>query len=128
MKRSRAVPLIVVPILSAALSACGDDHDRYAYCVDRDNRVVDQRYCGDDQHGGGPGYFWYMTDSNHYQNAVIHNGSHLPLTGSSGARGFQQGPRVVSTNKTVVRTRVGGFGSTSRTTTSSSGRAVSGGS
>lgn len=122
MKRSKLVPLVIVPLLAA----CGADKDRYAYCVDRNNHVVDNRYCGDDRHGGSPAYWWYMTDSSIYHGNDIHRGTVLPAAGSPGARGFQQGPRIVSTNKTVVRTRVGGFGSTAKTTTST-GRSVSSG-
>lgn len=92
MKRSRAVSLACVSALAAAFTGCGGEEDT-AYCVDREDRVVDNDQCGDERRGGGLGYFWLF----------------------GGRGGFVRGDRVSggervsSLNKPELASR-GGFG------------------
>jgi len=49
-----------------SLAGCSSNHvDQYANCVDRNNVVVDDRYCDDSHYYGGGGYFIWMSSS-HY--------------------------------------------------------------
>jgi hypothetical protein len=99
--RSKAVPLLSVPVLAVAFTACGDDGDETAYCVDQNDQIVENRYCDDEAYGGGgPGaFFWF------YGGSVV---------GNSGAV-------RVSASNVAENARRGGFGSSSRGTTSSGG-------
>ena len=51
-RRSRAVPLVAVPVLALAFTACGGNNDN-AYCVDKSDRIVENRNCDDDSFNGG---------------------------------------------------------------------------
>jgi hypothetical protein len=108
--RSKAVPLLSVPVLAVAFTACGDDGDETAYCVDQNDQIVENRYCDDEAYGGGgPGaFFWF------YGGSVV---------GNSGAvRGAKlTGGDRVSASNVAENARRGGFGSSSRGTTSSGG-------
>ena len=90
-RRSRDVALVVVPLLAAAVTGCGGNDT--AYCVDRNDQVVENRNCDG---LGNPGYFWYYG-------------------GGGGARvgtTLKGGDRVVSTD-VAENVRRGGFGSSS---------------
>ncbi|MGH2942146.1 MAG: hypothetical protein ACRDLN_05160, partial [Solirubrobacteraceae bacterium] len=93
MKRSRSVNLTVVPLLAAAFVAgCGGERET-AYCVDRGNRVTENRYC---DRADNPGFLWFF--------------------GAPGlGRGTLAGPgeRINSTD-TAALARRGGFGSSAR--------------
>src|SRR4051795_2304979 len=107
--RSRDVALVAVPVLAFAFGACGGNDN--AYCVDKSDRIVENRYCDDDASHGGGAFFWYY-------------GGHV----GSGGR-FAPGPRLtggdrVSTSNVAENARRGGFGSGSRTGASGVGRAV----
>ena len=94
-RRSRDVALYVVPLLAAAVtSACGGNDS--AYCVDRNQQIVENRYCDTYTNSN---YFWYY--GAHHASGV-HLGSRL-----SG------GTAVVSTNISENIKR-GGFGSSSK--------------
>jgi hypothetical protein len=92
-RRSRDVALYVVPLLAAAVtSSCGGNDS--AYCVDRNNQIVENRYC--DQYTDS-NYFWYYG-------------------GTGGTRLGQRlhgGKAVVSTDISENIKR-GGFGSSSK--------------
>jgi hypothetical protein len=90
-RRSRDVALVVVPLLAAAVTGCGGNDT--AYCVDRNDQVVENRNCDG---LGNPGFFWFYG-------------------GAGGARIGSQlkgGDRVVSTD-IGENARRGGFGSSS---------------
>jgi hypothetical protein len=100
------VALVAVPVLAFAFSACGGNDT--AYCVDRNDRIVENRYCDDDAlHGGAGTYFWYYGG---------HASRYVPGTRISG------GDRVSATNISE-NVRRGGFGSSSRGSSGGVGRA-----
>ena len=93
MKRSKSVKLAVVPMLAAAfLGGCGGEEET-AYCVDENDRVVENRHC---ERGDNSSFFWFF--------------------GAPGlTRGSFAGPgeRINSTDKAALARR-GGFGSSAR--------------
>jgi hypothetical protein len=98
-RSNQAVGLSVVPLLAASfLAGCGDE-DETAYCVDREDRVVENRYCDDETDGvtGGGLFFWYF----------------------GGVGGLRVGQRVpaggerISAGDRAALARRGGFGSRS---------------
>jgi hypothetical protein len=91
-RRSRDVALVVVPLLAAAVTGCGGNDT--AYCVDRNDQVVENRSC--DGHGS-PGFFWYYGGAG----------------GSRSGTQLKGGDRVVSTD-IAENARRGGFGSSSK--------------
>jgi hypothetical protein len=108
--RSRDVALVAVPVLAFAFGACGGNDN--AYCVDKSDRIVENRYCDDDASHGGGAFFWYY-------------GGHV----GSGGR-FAPGTRItggdrVSTSNIAENARRGGFGSSGRSSASGVGRAAS---
>ena len=116
--RSKAVSLGVVPLLAVAFTGCEDDEET-AYCVDSQDQVVQNEYCGDDVDGGGGGYFFFFTGvGNSYK-----LGSKIDRT---------KGSRISSLDKSAVRSRSGGFGSSAKggvgRTTAGTGGGGSGGS
>jgi hypothetical protein len=104
--RSREVALVTLPVLAAAFTACGGSDT--AYCVDRNDNVVENRYC--DDFVFHPGFFWYY--GGHASGGKFVRGTHL--TG---------GDRVANSD-IVENTRRGGFGSSAKTRASGIGRAV----
>jgi hypothetical protein len=58
MKRSHVVHLTVITSIAAALTSCKEKPTRY--CVDADNKVVDECQCEEDCHASGshPAYHW----------------------------------------------------------------------
>lgn len=110
MKRSKAVNLAVLPLLAAAFSACGPTQkEETAYCVDRNDEIVENRECD----GTSASHFWY------YGAGGLGRGSRVPSGGD----------RINSTDTTAVAQR-GGFGASATDTGvgRSTGRAVGGGS
>lgn len=110
MKRSKAVNLAVVPLLAAAFSACGTTQkEETAYCVDKNDEVVENRSCD----GNNSGFFWF------YGAGGLNRGARVPAGGE----------RINSTDRVAVAQR-GGFGATSSDSGvgRSTGRAVGGGS
>jgi hypothetical protein len=115
-RRSRDVALVAVPVLALAFSACGSDDDT-AYCVDKDDRIVENRYCDEEavrgNNGGGAAvlpFFWYYGGG---------GGRLAPGTRLTG------GERVAASN-IAENARRGGYGSRSRPSASGVGRAASG--
>jgi hypothetical protein len=115
-RRSRDVALVAVPVLALAFGTCGSDDDT-AYCVDKNDRIVENRYCDDEaaraNNGGGGAaivpFFWYYGGG---------GGRLAPGTRLTG------GERVAASN-IAENARRGGFGSSSRTNASGVGRAAS---
>ena len=110
--RSRDVALVAVPVLAFAFGACGGNDN--AYCVDKSDRIVENRYCDDDAYNGAGGgaFFWY------YGGHVGNGARYIPGQRLSG------GDRV-STSNVAENARRGGFGSSGRGSASGVGRAVS---
>lgn len=112
--RSRAVPLMAVPVLAIAFAACGSDDDS-AYCVDENDQIVENRYCDDEARsggGGGSAFFWF------YGGSAIGGNRYVPGTKLSG------GEKVAASN-VAENARRGGFGSSGRGTAASGvGRSV----
>jgi hypothetical protein len=107
--RSRDVALVTVPVLAFAFTACGGNDT--AYCVDKSDRIVENRYCDDSAFNGGVApFFWY------------YGGSAAGGRYSPGVR-LKGGDRVSSTN-IAENARRGGFGSSSRGSASGVGRAA----
>ncbi len=113
--RSKAVKLTVVPILAAAfLAGCGEDDKETAYCVNGDDKVVDNSQCDNESDGfGGGGFFWFF---------------------AGGGRGYGQGSRVsgpgdrIRASDRAGLARRGGFGSSARSGGVGRGGGSSGGS
>jgi hypothetical protein len=104
--RSKAVPLLAVPLLAVAFAACGDE-DETAYCVDQNDQVVDNENCDDEAYGGGSGgFFWF------YGGSAIGGGRVAPGTRLSG------GDKVSASN-VAENARRGGFGASGRSSGSS---------
>jgi hypothetical protein len=113
-RRSRDVALVAVPVLALAFSACGSDDDT-AYCVDKNDRIVENRYCDDEavrgNNGGGVAvvpFFWYYGGG---------GGRLAPGTRLTG------GERVAASN-IAENARRGGYGSSSKTGAGGVGRAA----
>ena len=51
-RRSRDVALVAVAGLAPAFTGCGGDEET-AYCVDENDQVVENQFCGDESTGGG---------------------------------------------------------------------------
>jgi hypothetical protein len=113
-RRSRDVALVAVPVLALAFGACGSDDDT-AYCVDKNDRIVENRYCDDEavrgNNGGGGAaivpFFWYYGGGG--------GGRLAPGTRLTG------GDRVAASN-IAENARRGGYGSSSRPSASGVGR------
>ena len=111
-RRSRDVALVAVPVLALAFTACGGGDDT-AYCVDQNDRIVENRQCDDDAVHGGSSFFWL------YGGSLIGGGRAVPGTRVSG------GDRVAASN-IAENARRGGFGSSgSRSSASGVGRVAS---
>ena len=106
--RSRDVALVAVPVLAFAFGACGGNDN--AYCVDKSDRIVENRYCDDDTSHGGGAFFWYY-------GGRAAGGHYISGTRLSG------GDRV-STSNVAENARRGGFGSSGRSSASGVGRAA----
>jgi hypothetical protein len=107
--RSRDVALVAVPVLAFAFTACGGDKDT-AYCVDRSDRIVQNRNCDDDAVRGGSSFFWLYG---------AHAAGNRYATGSV----LSGGSRVAASN-IAENARRGGFGSSGSSKASGVGRAA----
>jgi len=105
--RSKAVPLLALPVLAVAFSACGDDEES-AYCVDQNDQIVENQYCDDDAINGGSSFFWL------YGGSLV-NGKRY----ATGQR-LKGGDKVAASN-IAENARRGGFGSSSGSKSSASG-------
>jgi hypothetical protein len=105
-RRSRELSLLAVPVLAAAFAACGGNDS--AYCVDRTDRIVENRYC--DDYINNPGYYWY------YGGHVAHNGYRTGALIGGGNR--------VSTANVSENIKRGGFGSSSHSSEGGVGRST----
>ncbi len=118
MKRSTAVNLGLVAGFATAFSGCGEEET--AYCVDENDQVVENTFCGDENFGGDDRHFWV------YGAAALGGGKAI----KKGAK-LAGGTKIVSTNKAAITAR-GGFGSSGGSTSgvgrSSGGGFLSGGS
>lgn len=93
MKRSRTIQLTLVASAAAVLTGCNEQPVRH--CVDANNRVVDDRYCGGNGVAGRPGGFvWYYGGPRGY----IPMGS----TMSGGSLSPQAAPSSSGTSRGVV--------------------------
>lgn len=99
MKRSHTIHLTIVTSLAAALTGCQEKSTRY--CVDADNKVVDERQCKDEQRPSGSLYHWY------------YGGAHgfIPI-GTRLRGGSTVEPAEGSSNHSSEGTVRGGIGST----------------
>jgi hypothetical protein len=107
-RRSLAVQLAIVPALASAFTGCGGNDEQTAYCVDQNEKVVENRYCEDNRSSGG--FFLFYG---------AFGGARL------GQRLSGPGTRVRASNRAEVARR-GGFGGSARA--GGVGRSVAGGS
>lgn len=111
MKRSTAVNLGLVAGFATAFSGCGEET---AYCVDENDQVVENTFCGDENFGGDDRHYWVY-------GATALGGAKAIKKGAK----LAGGTKIVSTNKSAITSR-GGFGS-SGGSTSGVGRSSGGG-
>ena len=97
---------------ATAFSGCREEET--AYCVDENDQVVENTFCGDENFGGDNRHFWV------YGAAAVGGGKLL----KKGAK-VAGGTEILSTNKAAITAR-GGFGS-SGGSTSGVGRQSGGG-
>ena len=100
MKRSQVVTLGTVGALAAAFSGCGDDET--AYCIDKNEEVVENTHCDNDTGGGS--YVWFFSNGSYSRGASVAG---------------ESGERVPASNKAALASR-NGFGSTGMSTGGSS--------
>ena len=114
MRKSRSVPIATLSAIAIGFSACGGE-DETAYCVDEENRVVENDEC-DERYSGGShgGFFWLFLAGNRLNRAPA-PGQRLPTDGAE---------RVRANDRATLQSK-GGFGSQARG--SGVGRSVSGG-
>lgn len=96
MHRSRSVNLAVVSALAAAFAGCGNTKET-AYCVNRQSRIVENRYC-DNEYRPGTYFYSYGGDAaGGYRRGSTLNG----------------GDRVDASDK-ATNARRGGFGASAK--------------
>jgi hypothetical protein len=105
------VNLGLVAGFATAFSGCGEET---AYCVDENDQVVENQFCGDEDFGGDDRHYWV------YGAAAV-GGSKAIKKGTK----LAGGSKIVSTNKSAITSR-GGLGS-SGGSTSGVGRSSGGG-
>lgn len=123
-KQSSRVPLVLLPILSAAAIAagCGSQKTQgWQTCVDTDNRIADEQSCQNEQRratgtGFVPMYHWYFYPYGGRPYPVGygipqggHHGSAVPFAGIA-----TRTMGVPATGAVAPRAGYGGFGSSSR--------------
>ena len=96
MHRSRTVNLAVVSALAAAFAGCGDTKGT-AYCVNKQSKIVQNRYCNDEYR---PGTYFYSY-------------------GGAAAGGYLVGHRLnggdrVDASDKATNARRGGFGAAAK--------------
>ena len=96
MHRSRTVNLAVVSALAAAFSGCGDTKGT-AYCVNKQSKIVENRYCDNEYRAGNYFYSYGGTAAGGYLRGNTLNG----------------GDRVDASDKATNAQR-GGFGASSK--------------
>lgn len=108
--------LTIVPFIAAAfLASCGAEER--AYCVDRDDIVVDEEECDRDYHGYGGGHFWVYPGANRLYgrgdrvNATDqHRSAALTFVGNRGGFGTSGSGRTVKSGGGFSGAFRGGFG------------------
>ena len=100
MKRSQVVTIGSVGALAAAFTGCGGSDER-AYCIDKNEEVVENTYCDNDNSGS---YVWFFSGNSYSRGASVAGAS---------------GERVPASNKAALASR-NGFGSTGQSTGGSS--------
>lgn len=114
MRKSRTVPIAALSALALAFSACGEEET--AYCVDEENRAVDNANCDDEYNASGtPGFFWLFLAGNRFGGRPPAPGQRLPTDGAE---------RIAANDRVALQSK-GGFGSRARG--SGIGRTVSAG-
>ena len=96
MKRSAMVRLGLTSAMAAALTGCGGRKE-ISRCVDENNRVVEDRLCGDagqsertGGHGFGPvflPYRWYYGGAGYALGSMVGGGGYSARPGSTVVRG-----------------------------------------
>ncbi len=94
--RSRTAPLAFMAVMGGLFAACGEEEET-AYCVNEDDVVVENDYCGDEERGGSAGFFWLYGGGY----GLVRAGQRLDPSRASG--------RIVSTDKGAITAR-GGLG------------------
>ncbi|MDQ3648655.1 MAG: hypothetical protein M3433_08775 [Actinomycetota bacterium] len=92
----------LVAAFATAFTGCGEDET--AYCVDRNDEVVENQACGDEHSGGDNSHYWVYGAAAVGGATAIRRGTKL-----SG------GSKILSTNKSAITSR-GGFGSSGGST------------
>lgn len=96
----------LVAAFATAFTGCGDEET--AYCVDQNDQVVENNFCGDQFSGGDNNHFWiYGTAAGLAGGKAIKKGTKL-AAGAGAAK-------IASTNKSAITAR-GGFGSSGGST------------
>ena len=116
MRKSRSVPIVTLSAIALAFSACGDDDEETAYCVDENDVVVENEQC-DERYGSGThgGFFWLFLAGNRLGGRAPAPGQRLPRDGAE---------RVAANDRATLQSK-GGFGSSARS--GGVGRTVSAG-
>ena len=93
MKRSAMVKLGLTSAMAAALAGCAGKKE-VSRCVDQNDRVVEDRLCGDAERprsqGFGPmflPYSWYYGGSGFLPGASARGGRYMPTPGATAVRG-----------------------------------------
>jgi hypothetical protein len=101
MRKSRAVPIATLSALALAFGACGDDEEETAYCVDNQDRVVENENCDEEARRGGGGVFFWMFGSGFRGNRIPQRGERIT------------GERISPNDRAALQSK-GGFGSNAR--------------
>ena len=103
MRRSRAVPIATLSAMALAFSACGEEET--AYCVDEEDRVVENTKCDEEyDRAGTPGFFWLFFAGNRFGGRPPSPGTRLPTDGAE---------RIAANDRAALQSK-GGFGSRAR--------------
>jgi hypothetical protein len=107
-RRSRDVALVAVPVLAIAFTGCGGNDT--AYCVDKSDRIIENRYCDNTTSGS---YFWYYggRGSNFSPGQRLTGGDRVPTSNiAENARrgGFGSGAKAGGVGRSVASHSSGG--------------------
>lgn len=92
-RRPRSLRLVQAAVAGTlalpSVAACSSHHvDQYANCVDRNNNVVDDRFCDDPHYYGGGGYFIWMAPIHYSSGYFVPSSSRSYINpGDTAARG-----------------------------------------